>query len=71
MQIPHIRMQERAFVLVPALEILCDSADEIIKEKYKKCLASLKAEGKADGIEKLPDFDFPKAVENGTGNTNS
>lgn len=71
LQIPHIRMQERAFVLVPALEILCDSADEIIKEKYKKCLASLKAEGKADGIEKLPDFDFPKAVENGTGNTNS
>lgn len=63
LQIPHIRMEERAFVLVPALEILTDSADELIRKKYLLCLEKLQKEGKAEGIEKLPDS-F-KAVENG------
>ncbi len=53
LQIPHIRLKERAFVLVPALEILNDSADENIRENYENYLKQLKAEGKADGIEKL------------------
>ncbi|MCR5189422.1 MAG: 2-amino-4-hydroxy-6-hydroxymethyldihydropteridine diphosphokinase [Treponema sp.] len=53
LQIPHIRIEERAFVLVPALEILNNSADELIREKYSACLLKLKKEGKADGIEKI------------------
>lgn len=53
LQIPHIRMKERAFVLVPAIEILTDSADELLRENYKNCLTDLENEGKADGIIKL------------------
>ncbi len=53
LQIPHIRMEERAFVLVPALEILKDSADELIRKRYSACLLKLEKEGKAEGIEKL------------------
>ncbi len=53
LEIPHIRMEERAFVLVPAIEILKDSADEIIRKKYSACLLKLEKEGKADDIEKL------------------
>lgn len=64
LQIPHIRMEERAFVLVPALEILKDPADDLIRKKYCSCLSKLKSEGKADDIEKLP-YSL-KAVENGT-----
>ena len=64
LQIPHIRMEERAFVLIPSIEILTNSADELIREKYIKCLETLKKEGGADGIIKLQAF--PKAVENGT-----
>ena len=64
LQIPHIRMEERAFVLIPSIEILTNSADELIREKYIKCLETLKKEGGAGGIIKLQAF--PKAVENGT-----
>lgn len=53
LQIPHIRMHERAFVLIPALEILKDSADEVIREKYNTCLQKLIDEGKTEGIQKL------------------
>lgn len=53
LQIPHIRMEERAFVLVPALEILNDSADEQLRERYSDCLKKLEKEGKASGIEKI------------------
>lgn len=53
LQVPHIRMEERAFVLVPALEILNESADEILREKYTECLKKLQKNGQADGIEKL------------------
>ena len=63
LQVPHIRMEERAFVLIPSIEVLKYSADEIIREKYIDCLARLKASGGADGIIKLQSF--PKAVENG------
>ena len=63
LQIPHVRMEERAFVLIPSIEVLKYSADELIREKYIKCLAALESKGGADGITKLQSF--PKAVENG------
>ena len=64
LQIPHIRMEERAFVLIPSIEVLKYSADELVREKYIKCLAALERKGGADGITKLQTF--PKAVENGS-----
>ena len=63
LQIPHVRMEERAFVLIPSIEVLKYSADELIREKYIKCLAAVEKNGGADGIIKLQSF--PKAVENG------
>ena len=63
LQIPHVRMEERAFVLIPSIEVLKYSADELIREKYIKCLAAVEQSGGADGIIKLQSF--PKAVENG------
>lgn len=68
LQIPHPRMEERAFVLVPALEILTNPADDLLRKKYGQCLEKLQNEGKACGIEKVPDFSvFSEAVENGAG----
>ena len=64
LQVPHIRMEERAFVLIPSIEVLKFSADEIVREKYINCLAALERKGGAEGIIKLQSF--PKAVENGT-----
>ena len=53
LQIPHIRMEERAFVLIPTLEILNDSADKIIRERYSACLKKLEEQGQTSGIEKI------------------
>ena len=64
LQVPHIRMEERAFVLIPSIEVLKYSADELVREKYIKCLAELESKGGTDGITKIQEF--PKAVENGT-----
>ena len=43
LQIPHIRIKERAFVLIPALEILSDSTDKKIRDEYAECLEKLKS----------------------------
>jgi 2-amino-4-hydroxy-6-hydroxymethyldihydropteridine diphosphokinase len=43
--IPHPRMNERAFVLVPLLEILPESADSIEKRKYADFLKQLPDQG--------------------------
>ena len=64
LQIPHIRMEERAFVLIPSIEVLKYSADEIVREKYIRCLTDVEKSGGAEGIIKLQAF--PKAVEYGT-----
>ena len=56
-------MEERAFVLIPSIEVLKYSADELVREKYIKCLETVKETGGAEGIIKL--MEFPKAVENG------
>ena len=53
LEIPHPRIEERAFVLIPAIEILTETADEIIRANYTHCLSLLAAEGKAGGIEKV------------------
>ena len=63
LQVPHIRMEERAFVLIPSVEVLKYSADELIREKYKKCLEAVEKTGGAEGIKRI--MEFPKAVEYG------
>lgn len=53
LQIPHPRVLERMFVLIPAIEVLKDSADEFIREEYIKNLERLK---------KTEDFESIKMV---------
>lgn len=43
--VPHPRLHERAFVLVPLLEILNDSADKTDKERFRKYLECLPDQG--------------------------
>ena len=45
LQIPHIRIKERAFVLIPALEILSESTDKKIRDEYVECLEKLRSAG--------------------------
>lgn len=51
LQIPHIRILERAFVMIPALEILEKVADCKIRKKYEDSLASLERQGEIGGIQ--------------------
>ena len=49
--LPHPRLHERAFVLVPALEIFSESADEKKKERFASLLVKLPDQG----VEKCPE----------------
>ena len=52
LEIPHPRMKERAFVLIPTIEILTNSADINLKKEYEKCLEKLRKQGTL-GVEKI------------------
>ena len=45
LQIPHPRHKERAFVLVPLLEILKENADFIKREDFSSCLEKIGSGG--------------------------
>lgn len=45
LQIPHPRIQERAFVLIPALEILNESSDYLLRKRYESFLKDLPEQG--------------------------
>ncbi len=51
--IPHPRIKERAFVLIPLLEILSESADEKIREKCRVWLSELPDEGVVKSPEQM------------------
>lgn len=51
LEVPHPRMHEREFVLIPALEILNESADSKLREKLAVCLGRLSSQG----VEKCPE----------------
>ena len=64
LQIPHPRLHERAFVLVPALEILTESADCIEREMFAGYLHKLPDQGVRMYLS-APDFRksyFPEAI---------
>ena len=65
LEIPHPRVKERAFVLVPALEILDEYSDKSIRDEFKSSLSSLDL----SDIEKLGKLDLlleNQAVRNGS-----
>lgn len=51
LQIPHIRFNERAFVLIPMLEILDNFADDLLRDECQNYMAELKES--ADEIIKM------------------
>ena len=64
LEIPHPRMKEREFVLIPALEILKESADSKLRETLNSYLKSLSPQG----VEKCPENTqilFRKLLEGG------
>lgn len=50
LQIPHIRIKERAFVLIPLLEIFSEYADEIKKNEFLECLHILEEKGETEEV---------------------
>ncbi len=53
LQVPHPRICERMFVLVPAIEVLKKSADKIIRDNYIKSLNLLKEKEDINTIIKI------------------
>ena len=51
--LPHPRIKERAFVLIPLLEILSDSADKKIREEYLSMLSKLPDQGVVKSSEEV------------------
>ena len=52
LQIPHLRISERAFVLIPAIEVLKKTADVINRDKFKQYLKNLTSSEK-NGVKKV------------------
>ena len=50
LQIPHIRIKERPFVLIPLLEIFPEYADEIKKNEYLESLLELENKGETEDV---------------------
>ncbi len=61
LEIPHPKIEERAFVLFPMVEILDNYADSNIRDYYNKCLQTVNSN---DVIKKIP---FMRRQNNGTG----
>ena len=59
LQIPHLRISERAFVLIPAIEILDENADKKTIEKFNNYLSAIDLNDKANRVDKyLSSKDF-------------
>lgn len=52
--LPHPRIKERAFVLIPLLEIFSESADVEKRERYASWLNALPNQGNDEGVVKSP-----------------
>ena len=63
LQIPHPRMHERAFVLIPTIEVFSNTADVLLRDKYQFLLDKVTAQGGAEGIVILG-----KIITGGSGN---
>ena len=64
LEIPHKRLSERAFVLIPSLEVLTKPADELIRKKFACYLDEIKKKSSVDDVQKI--YSFTKAEAYGT-----
>lgn len=64
LEIPHKRLSERAFVLIPSLEVLTKPADELIRKKFACYLDEIKKNSSVDDVQKI--YSFTKAEAYGT-----
>ena len=64
LEIPHKRLQDRAVVLIPAIEGFTISADKIDRKKFADYLEVLKQKENTDNVQKI--YSFSKADAYGT-----